>query len=226
MSEPTDTSNVVIRPPIAWALAFVAGLGVDWLYPLPSVPTSIPRSWVGGGVFAIGLALAIWAIVTISKAGSPKSRRRRLSRMDPTASLATRSTSACSLGRRGWQSALTIFGCSSCSRHSIWSSAAAWSRVKKPISIASSVLPTSATSPAFAVGYEAQCFSISGALCVARCHARQPPRSKVRKFGLADRIGKLPRIVSTATQGEPRRHYRVNPCEHTRDNSASSSSSR
>ena len=70
MAETVDRPNVVIPPPIAWALAILAGLGAGWLYPLPFVPTSIPRAWVGGGVFALGLALAIWAIVTIRRAGT------------------------------------------------------------------------------------------------------------------------------------------------------------
>jgi protein-S-isoprenylcysteine O-methyltransferase Ste14 len=70
MENTTDTSNAVIRPPIAWALAFVAGLGLDWLYPMPFIPAFIPAGWVGSAVFALGFVLAIWAIVTISKAGS------------------------------------------------------------------------------------------------------------------------------------------------------------
>ena|SRR5229473_4058622 len=70
MSEPGDSSNVVIRPPIAWALAIGAGLGAGWLYPSQFVPASIPRAWIGGGVFAVGFALAIWAIVTIRRAGT------------------------------------------------------------------------------------------------------------------------------------------------------------
>jgi len=64
VAERVDRPNVVIPPPIAWALAIVAGLGAGWLYPLHFVPTSMPRAWVGGGVFALGLALAIWAMVT------------------------------------------------------------------------------------------------------------------------------------------------------------------
>jgi protein-S-isoprenylcysteine O-methyltransferase Ste14 len=67
---PVETANVVIRPPIAWALAIVAGLALDWLYPWRLVPASIPRAWVGGGVFAVGLTLAIWAIVTMRAAGT------------------------------------------------------------------------------------------------------------------------------------------------------------
>jgi protein-S-isoprenylcysteine O-methyltransferase Ste14 len=70
MSETADTANVIVLPPIAWALAFVAGLGAGWLYPLPFVPTSVPRVWAGGCVFAVGLALAIWAVVTFRKAGT------------------------------------------------------------------------------------------------------------------------------------------------------------
>jgi protein-S-isoprenylcysteine O-methyltransferase Ste14 len=70
MSQDTDNSNAIIHPPIAWALAFVAGLGVDWLYPLRFVPASVSGPWVGGAIFAIGLALAIWAIITIRKAGT------------------------------------------------------------------------------------------------------------------------------------------------------------
>jgi protein-S-isoprenylcysteine O-methyltransferase Ste14 len=41
-----------------------------WLYPLQFVPTSIPRAWAGGGLFALGVALAVWAVVTIRKAGT------------------------------------------------------------------------------------------------------------------------------------------------------------
>jgi protein-S-isoprenylcysteine O-methyltransferase Ste14 len=70
VSESADTSNAIIRPPIAWAIAILAAIGVDWLYPLRFVPASVPRIWVGSGVFAVALALAIWAIVTITKAGS------------------------------------------------------------------------------------------------------------------------------------------------------------
>jgi protein-S-isoprenylcysteine O-methyltransferase Ste14 len=70
MDDRSDTSNAVIRPPIAWALAFAVGLGLHWLYPLPFVPRSVPRVWLGAVVFAIGLALAVWAITTIQRAGS------------------------------------------------------------------------------------------------------------------------------------------------------------
>jgi protein-S-isoprenylcysteine O-methyltransferase Ste14 len=71
MSRNTDTSNAIVRPPIAWAVAFVAGLAIDWLYPLRLVPASGPGAWIGGAVFALGFALAIWSIVTIRKADTP-----------------------------------------------------------------------------------------------------------------------------------------------------------
>ena len=70
MAETIDKPNVLIPPPIPWALAILAGLVAGWLYPLKFVPTSIPRAWVGGGLFVLAVALAIWAIVTIRKAGT------------------------------------------------------------------------------------------------------------------------------------------------------------
>ena len=70
MSQDTDTSNAAVRPPVAWLLALAAGVAADWLYPLRFVPASIPAAWVGGAIFAIALALAIWAIVTIRNAGT------------------------------------------------------------------------------------------------------------------------------------------------------------
>jgi protein-S-isoprenylcysteine O-methyltransferase Ste14 len=65
-----DNSNAVVRPPIAWALAAVVGLGLNWFYPLPFVPASVPGPWLGGIMFAAAFALAIWAIVTIRRAGT------------------------------------------------------------------------------------------------------------------------------------------------------------
>ena len=70
MSDTTDTANVIIRPPIAWALAVLAALALRWLMPLPFMPAAAPAGWVGGAVFAIALALAAWAIATLTRAGS------------------------------------------------------------------------------------------------------------------------------------------------------------
>ena len=65
-----DTANVIIRPPIAWALAVLIGLALRWLMPIRFMPTAVPAGWVGGAVFAIALALAAWAIAIMTRAGS------------------------------------------------------------------------------------------------------------------------------------------------------------
>ncbi len=70
MSDAKDNASVLIPPPLAWALAFLIGLGLNWLYPLPFIPGSVPRAWIGGAVVAIGVALAVWALVTFRKAGT------------------------------------------------------------------------------------------------------------------------------------------------------------
>jgi protein-S-isoprenylcysteine O-methyltransferase Ste14 len=70
MAGTNDTSNAIVRPPIALAIAFVAGLIANWLYPLPVVTQNFPAVWTGAAVFAAGLALGIWAVVTIRNAGS------------------------------------------------------------------------------------------------------------------------------------------------------------
>jgi protein-S-isoprenylcysteine O-methyltransferase Ste14 len=48
MADTADTANVIVRPPIAWALAVLAG----------------------AIVFALALALVAWAISTMTRAGS------------------------------------------------------------------------------------------------------------------------------------------------------------
>jgi protein-S-isoprenylcysteine O-methyltransferase Ste14 len=70
MSDTADTANVIIRPPIAWALAVLTALALQWLVPLPFMPAAAPAGWVGSAVFAIALALAAWAIATLTRAGS------------------------------------------------------------------------------------------------------------------------------------------------------------
>jgi protein-S-isoprenylcysteine O-methyltransferase Ste14 len=70
MADTTDTANVIIRPPIAWAVAVLAGLVLNRLMPLPFVPAAVPAGWLGAMVFVLALALFAWAIVTITRAGS------------------------------------------------------------------------------------------------------------------------------------------------------------
>lgn len=71
MQKASDNSKPVILPPIAWALAVVAGVGLQWLRPAPLAIPSAIAPWIGGAVFAAGLALAIWSRRTLTKAGTP-----------------------------------------------------------------------------------------------------------------------------------------------------------
>ena len=65
-----DSSGAAVRPPIVWALTVVAGLVLDWLYPLPFLPAAAPNGWVGAIVFLAGLALLIWAAMAFRRAGT------------------------------------------------------------------------------------------------------------------------------------------------------------
>jgi protein-S-isoprenylcysteine O-methyltransferase Ste14 len=65
-----DTAQVIIRPPLAWGLAVIAGFALNWLVPLPFLRADLPARWLGIVVFVLALALVAWAIVTITKAGS------------------------------------------------------------------------------------------------------------------------------------------------------------
>jgi protein-S-isoprenylcysteine O-methyltransferase Ste14 len=70
MADTADTANVIIRPPIAWALAVLVGLALNWLMPLPFMPATVPAGWLGAIVFVLAFALFVWAAVTLSRAGS------------------------------------------------------------------------------------------------------------------------------------------------------------
>jgi protein-S-isoprenylcysteine O-methyltransferase Ste14 len=70
MTDMPDTAQIVVRPPIAWALAVLVGLALDWLMPLPFMPLAAPARWLGGALFAVALALFVWAIVTFTRVGT------------------------------------------------------------------------------------------------------------------------------------------------------------
>src|SRR4051794_30227197 len=71
MADTADTANVIVRPPIAWALAVLTGLALNWQMPLPFLPAAVFAGWLGGAiVFALALALAAWAIATMTRVGS------------------------------------------------------------------------------------------------------------------------------------------------------------
>ena len=65
-----DRSGVVVHPPVAWALAVLAGFALDWLHPLPFLPAAVPEGPLGGLVFLLGLALLIWAAATFRREGT------------------------------------------------------------------------------------------------------------------------------------------------------------
>ncbi|NQV56989.1 MAG: isoprenylcysteine carboxylmethyltransferase family protein [Rhodospirillales bacterium] len=56
-----DRAQVVIRPPLLWFSLICVGYGLDWLIPAGFMPSNLPNIWVGGGVFALGLVLALWS---------------------------------------------------------------------------------------------------------------------------------------------------------------------
>ncbi|KRR03605.1 protein-S-isoprenylcysteine methyltransferase [Bradyrhizobium jicamae] len=70
MADTADTANVIVRPPIAWALAVLAGFALNWLMPLPFLPAALPAGWFGAMVFVVALALLAWAVATMTRAGS------------------------------------------------------------------------------------------------------------------------------------------------------------
>jgi protein-S-isoprenylcysteine O-methyltransferase Ste14 len=70
MADTADTAHVITRPPLAWGLAVMAGLALDWLIPLPFLPADVPGGWLGVGVFVLALALFAWAIITMTRGGS------------------------------------------------------------------------------------------------------------------------------------------------------------
>ena len=76
MSEIATTAQVLVRPPLAWALAVITGFVLDWLEPLPFVPEDWPAGLLGAVVFVLALALAVWALDTMTRAGTnvPTSR--------------------------------------------------------------------------------------------------------------------------------------------------------
>jgi protein-S-isoprenylcysteine O-methyltransferase Ste14 len=70
MNDTPETAQVLIRPPLAWAAAVIAGLVLDWLAPVPFLPAGAAVGWLGALVFVLALALAAWAVATMTRAGS------------------------------------------------------------------------------------------------------------------------------------------------------------
>ena len=70
MADRADTANVVVHPPIAWALALLAGWAINLLTPLPFIPAGAPTGWAGAMVFALAVAVGTWSFATMTRAGS------------------------------------------------------------------------------------------------------------------------------------------------------------
>ena len=70
MDDTADTAQVIIHPPVAWGLAVIAGLALNWLVPLPFLPTDLPAGRLGAVVFVLALALGVSAVITMIRAGS------------------------------------------------------------------------------------------------------------------------------------------------------------
>lgn len=59
---------MVIHPPVALVFGVVAGVALNWLYPLPFMPPSLPRQWIGLVLVLAGVFLAGWSVRTFRKA--------------------------------------------------------------------------------------------------------------------------------------------------------------
>jgi protein-S-isoprenylcysteine O-methyltransferase Ste14 len=70
MDDTADTAQVIVRPPLAWGLAVIAGFALNWLVPLLFLPADLPAGRLGAMVFILALGLFAWAIITITRAGS------------------------------------------------------------------------------------------------------------------------------------------------------------
>ena len=58
MDDTADTAQVIIHPPVAWGLAVIAGLALNWLVPLPFLPANLPVGWLGAVVFVLALSVS------------------------------------------------------------------------------------------------------------------------------------------------------------------------
>jgi protein-S-isoprenylcysteine O-methyltransferase Ste14 len=68
MSDKPDAPDVVIHPPIALAIALVLAFALNWFWPMPFVPPSIPHIQAGVLLVIVMLLIIRWAAVTFRKA--------------------------------------------------------------------------------------------------------------------------------------------------------------
>lgn len=61
-----EHAGVIIRPPIVWLVVLLISWGLHTLVPIGFVPDGWPHRWIGGIVFILAVALAVWAFVQFS----------------------------------------------------------------------------------------------------------------------------------------------------------------
>src|SRR5262249_28330909 len=88
MDDAADTAQVIIRPPLAWGLAVIAGLALDWLVPLPFLPAGLAAGSLGAVGVVLSPALPAPALRTLTSGGSdraqqPSDHRHRRERAVP-----------------------------------------------------------------------------------------------------------------------------------------------
>lgn len=73
--EAPDRPGVLAPPPLLYAGGLVAGLLLDWAFPLPGLPGTV--SWpLGAILLAAGAALGAWFVASFRRAGTPVDVRR------------------------------------------------------------------------------------------------------------------------------------------------------
>jgi len=66
----TDTAQVIIRRRLPGRLPSLPGFRSTGSSPCPSCRTICPQGWIGAMVFVFALGLGVWALDTVTGAGS------------------------------------------------------------------------------------------------------------------------------------------------------------
>src|SRR5690242_15782930 len=106
MDDTSDTADVLIHPPIAVA--------PKWLVPLTFLPADFSGGWLDVTVFALALALGVWAVVTLTRGGSNVPTNRpsiTIVQNGPYRFTRNPIYLGMLLGSSGWPSRSTLSGC-------------------------------------------------------------------------------------------------------------------